>query len=100
MHEPGESGSLGEAPFPVSPTTDVLHLDSRRKLAIAAFLDRCGWGRITPLPLPGDASFRRYYRLCGVGRRAVLMDAPPPQEDVVPYIDVSALLRALGFSAP
>lgn len=28
------------------------------------------------------------------------MDAPPPQEDVAPYIAVSGLLRELGFSAP
>ena len=28
------------------------------------------------------------------------MDAPPPQEDVGPYIAVSQLLRRLGFSAP
>jgi aminoglycoside/choline kinase family phosphotransferase len=28
------------------------------------------------------------------------MDAPPPQEDVTPFITVSALLRELGFSAP
>jgi aminoglycoside/choline kinase family phosphotransferase len=28
------------------------------------------------------------------------MDAPPPQEDVAPYIAVSKLLRRLGFSAP
>ena len=53
-----------------------------------------------PAPLAGDASFRRYYRLGANGRRAVLMDAPPPQEDVVPYIAVAQLLRRLGFSAP
>jgi hypothetical protein len=28
------------------------------------------------------------------------MDAPPPQEDVVPYIAVAQLLRRLGLSAP
>jgi hypothetical protein len=28
------------------------------------------------------------------------MDAPPPQEDIVPYIAVAQLLRRLGFSAP
>jgi hypothetical protein len=50
--------------------------------------------------LAGDASFRRYYRLGGNGRSAILMDAPPPQEDVAPYIAVSKLLRRLGFSAP
>ena len=67
---------------------------------MAAFLDGCGWGGARPAPLAGDASFRRYYRLNGGGRRAVLMDAPPPQEDVVPYIAVSQMLRRLGFSAP
>jgi hypothetical protein len=67
---------------------------------MAAFLDGCGWGDAKPAPLVGDASFRRYYRLGSNRRRAVLMDAPPPQEDVVPYIAVSQLLRRLGFSAP
>jgi N-acetylmuramate 1-kinase len=67
---------------------------------MAAFLEAHGWGGSVPVPLAGDASFRRYYRLEGNGRRTVLMDAPPPQEDVAPYIAVSALLRDLGFSAP
>jgi N-acetylmuramate 1-kinase len=67
---------------------------------MAVFLAECGWGGVRPAPLAGDASFRRYYRLGDNGRRAVLMDAPPPQEDVVPYITVSRLLRRLGFSAP
>jgi hypothetical protein len=67
---------------------------------MAAFLDGCGWGGAKPAPLAGDASFRRYYRLGSNGRRAVLMDAPPSQEDVVPYIAVAQLLRRLGFSAP
>ena len=64
------------------------------------FLDAAGWEGIMLVPLAGDASFRRYYRLCGRGRRAVLMDAPPPQENVAPYITVSGLLRELGLSAP
>jgi aminoglycoside/choline kinase family phosphotransferase len=67
---------------------------------MAAFLAGCGWEDAMPALLAGDASFRRYYRLGGNGRRAVLMDAPPPQEDVVPYIAVAQLLRRLGFSAP
>jgi N-acetylmuramate 1-kinase len=67
---------------------------------MAAFLHTCGWGGAVPVPLAGDASFRRYHRLQGSGRHAVLMDAPPPQEDVTPYIYVSTLLRNLGFSAP
>jgi aminoglycoside/choline kinase family phosphotransferase len=67
---------------------------------MAAFLAGWGWEGHEPVPLAGDASFRRYYRVGGNGRCAVLMDAPPPQEDVVPYITVSQLLRRLGFSAP
>jgi aminoglycoside/choline kinase family phosphotransferase len=67
---------------------------------MAAFLDRHGWRNIAPTPLAGDASFRRYYRLSSRNTRAVLMDAPPPQEDVAPYIVVSTYLRKLGLSAP
>src|SRR3984893_5854362 len=63
-------------------------------------VDTCRWGDVAPVPLAGDASFRRYHRLQGNGRRAVLMDAPAPQEDVSSYIAVSTLLRDLGFSAP
>lgn len=78
---------------------DLLSGDPRRR-AMAAFLAGCGWEGIAPEPLAGDASFRRYYRLRETGRRAIVMDAPPPQEDVAPFAAVSALIRDLGFSAP
>jgi N-acetylmuramate 1-kinase len=67
---------------------------------MAAFLEACGWGGFAVVPLTGDASFRRYYRLAGCGRSTVLMDAPPPQEEVGPYVTVAGLLRRLGLSAP
>src|SRR6266478_579272 len=98
MRDPSEPGSLGGAPSSIGLAAGLR--DPSRGRAMAAFLARCGWGSVKPVPLAGDASFRRYYRLGGNGRRAVLMDAPPPQEDVAPYIAVSKLLRRLGFSAP
>jgi aminoglycoside/choline kinase family phosphotransferase len=71
-----------------------------RRQAMAAFLDAAGWAGVQAAPLVGDASFRRYYRLGRNGSSVVLMDAPPPQEDIGPYVTVAALLRELGFSAP
>jgi N-acetylmuramate 1-kinase len=48
-----------------------------------------------------DASFRRYLRIAGAaGRSFIVMDAPPPQEDVRPFIQVAAMLDRAGLNAP
>jgi hypothetical protein len=73
---------------------------AERAQRIAAFLTAAGWGAVPRGPLAGDASFRRYERLAVAGRRAVLMDAPPPKEDVRPFIAVARVLAGLGLSAP
>jgi aminoglycoside/choline kinase family phosphotransferase len=65
-----------------------------------AFLERAGWGGARTLPLAGDASFRRYFRVIATQGSAVLMDAPPPHEDVRPFLHVADHLQALGFAAP
>lgn len=65
-----------------------------------AFLDSQGLGAAPIALLAGDASFRRYYRLQSPSGPLVLMDAPPPQEDVRPFARLSAHLDALGFSVP
>ncbi len=73
---------------------------SERESVIAEFLRASGWGAARRGKLPGDASFRRYERLHLDGRRAMLMDAPPPREDVRPFLRVARHLTGLGFSAP
>lgn len=65
-----------------------------------AFLTAHGWGDARILPLAGDASFRRYFRVVDKDRQAVLMDAPPPHEDPRPFIAVAEYLCGLGLSAP
>ena len=64
------------------------------------FLAACGWAGATIEPLAGDASFRRYFRVIGDGRSAVLMDAPPPHEDPRPFAAVAEWLASIGLSAP
>ena len=73
---------------------------SEREARIDDFLARAGWGGVPRRLLAADASFRRYDRLEDGARRAVLMDAPPPQEDVRPYLRVARLLHRLDLSAP
>jgi aminoglycoside/choline kinase family phosphotransferase len=52
-------------------------------------------------PASSDASFRRYFRLDGPeGASYIVMDAPPPQEDVRPFIHVAELFGATGVSVP
>lgn len=73
---------------------------SARGATIAAFLDGCGWGTAARAPLAGDASFRVYERLSRGAETAVLMDAPPGQMDLRPFLDVAAILHRWGYSAP
>jgi len=69
-------------------------------LQAPAFLERAGWSGAEIRPLAGDASFRRYFRVVGQGRSAVLMDAPPAHEDSRPFLAVADHLQRLGFAAP
>ncbi len=64
------------------------------------FLDAHGWGGARIEPLAGDASFRRYFRVHAGARRAILMDAPPPNEDPRPFLAVAGWLAAHDFAAP
>lgn len=68
--------------------------------AAPEFLGQAGWGNAAILPLAGDASFRRYFRVIDGARRAVLMDAPPPHEDPRPFIAIAEHLLDQGFAAP
>ncbi|MBL8630452.1 MAG: phosphotransferase, partial [Rhodospirillaceae bacterium] len=71
-----------------------------RDAVIQNFLQNCGWGDAKRWRLAGDASFRKYDRLEGPKGRTVLMDAPPPHEDVRPFVRIAKHLHGLGFSVP
>ena len=65
-----------------------------------AFLYDMGWGAAEIQPIDGDASFRRYVRLSQAGTTAILMEAPPPEEDVRPFLLMADWLRHYRFAAP
>jgi aminoglycoside/choline kinase family phosphotransferase len=79
-------------------TDDSLPDDRARDRS--TFLNATGHGSLALQALPVDASFRRYFRLVGAGRPMLLMDAPPPKEDVRPFIRIARHLTGLGLSAP
>jgi aminoglycoside/choline kinase family phosphotransferase len=64
------------------------------------FLAAHGWDGAEILPLAGDASFRRYFRVVRGDDTAVLMDAPPAEEDIGPFLSVAGHLLDRGFSPP
>ena len=71
-----------------------------RDQAKHAFLRQCGWEGAAVEKIPGDASFRNYERLTLGDESRILMDAPPPKEEVTPFITVAKLLREKGLNAP
>ncbi|MGH8807575.1 MAG: aminoglycoside phosphotransferase family protein, partial [Noviherbaspirillum sp.] len=52
-------------------------------------------------PASADASFRRYFRVDAPdGNTYIAVDAPPPQEDVRPFIHAAEVLGESGVSVP
>lgn len=53
-----------------------------------------------PVPASADASFRRYFRLQKRGESFIAMDAPPPAENCLPFVQVAGYLESMQLSAP
>jgi len=73
-----------------------------RSLLASTFLAAAGWGAARRTDLAGDASMRRYERLCDPsGKTAILMDAPPDTNaDITPFVTIARYLNKAGLSAP
>ena len=87
------------------PLPAIAWADPARALSFAAWLaaiaPRHGIATASLRPASSDASFRRYLRAdCIGGGSVVVMDAPPPQEDVRPFVHVAGLIAAAGLHAP
>ncbi len=90
---------------PSSPVSPIAWSDAARADAFFAWLADVGpRNRLiasTLRPASSDASFRRYFRADReAGGSVIVMDAPPPQEDVRPFVHVAGLIAAVGLHAP
>ncbi|HET7394827.1 MAG TPA: phosphotransferase, partial [Gammaproteobacteria bacterium] len=63
-------------------------------------MGQLGSDSVSLTPASADASFRRYFRTATKAGSVIVMDAPPPQEDCRPFIQVAELLRNAGVHAP
>lgn len=87
------------SPDPASPSPPASKVD--------AFLARHGYAAASRLPLPQDAGHRRYTRLAGGPRPALLMDCAEagrvgltPAQDILPFIGLAQHISGAGLSAP
>ena len=88
----------------VTGVAEVAWFDAARQAALEHWLAslpaalRLNAGTLRPAS--ADASFRRYLRVDAQDRSLIVMDAPPPQEDVRPFVHVAGLIHAAGLHAP
>ena len=57
-----------------------------------------GLSEAEPVPASEDASFRRYFRVQS-DESLIVMDAPPPQEDCRPFVQVAGILEQIGLNS-
>jgi len=75
-------------------------VDSRKIELLDWLLSSCGLRSISLLPMPGDASTRRYFRVICPDASFVLMDAPLPQDKVEAFIAVGSALSQHHITVP
>lgn len=74
-------------------------MDTRQE-ALEAWLRSFCDDPLNAVPASSDASFRRYFRYSLKGRSVIAMDAPPPQEDCRPFVDIAQRLHSAGLHVP
>lgn len=91
----------------MSPAASIAWPEAARRIAFERWLGtvapRHGLEPESLEPASADASFRRYLRVQASrapGGSLIVMDAPPPQEDVRPFVKVARLAEAAGLHSP
>lgn len=79
---------------------DMLSRDTRFELLLDWIQTDLGRSVESIVPASSDASFRRYFRLVSGQQTYIVMDAPPPSENVRPFVAIAGLFRAAGVQTP
>lgn len=78
--------------------------DAQRRAAFMQWLEaigpRHGLQPETLAPASADASFRRYLRIAARDGHLIVMDAPPPQEDVRPFVRIARWIGQAELHGP
>lgn len=75
-------------------------IDARKNSLTEWLRDQCGLRFDELIAMAGDASFRRYFRVVTADGTFVAMDAPPPQENIAPFVAIARALKAKGVHTP
>lgn len=76
-------------------------MHDKRLTSLQRWLEReLGFSAFELTPASVDASFRRYFRVTQPAATWIVMDAPPEQEDVAPFVRVAGLLAEVGVNVP
>jgi hypothetical protein len=75
-------------------------MDHRLELLQSWLEGTCGIKNSQLIPLAGDASFRRYFRVPDQHQSYVVMDAPPERENCISFIAIANALRAINIKVP
>jgi hypothetical protein len=80
-------------------------MDNRLQMLTAWVKQFPGFENAEARPVSGDASFRRYFRVCKTGVDDndvpfIVMDSPPEQEDCGPFISIGRHWHQAGITVP
>lgn len=73
---------------------------SRKSDLIQWLENACQLSDLTCQAMPGDASFRHYFRIQTPSNSFVAMDAPPPHENCQPFVAIANAFRKQGLQTP
>lgn len=101
---PVVAGLTSDAASALTTASPLVWTDAQREAAFAQWLAPLaiehGLQLESLCSASSDASFRRYFRIEGRGQSFIIMDAPPPQEDVSAFVRIAQRLKVAGLNAP